>query len=119
MFRPLTIIEKRLFYIGFVTVLIVALVTLASINRYRLFVVETDYRLLHDRVLSDETARESRWEALRVELDEIERTLYAAPDAPPPPVRRSSVVEQWMVNNDNELRKRIAALERRLYRLEQ
>lgn len=119
MLRSLTPTEQRIVHVGLFTVLIVVLVTLASINRLRLFHSETDLRLLKDRFADYQRSQDTKEKALRAELEEIERTLYAAPDVPPPPIRRTSAVETWMANREQELRNRVAALERRLYRLEQ
>lgn len=118
MFRSLTVPERRLVCVGAIVVAIVVIVTLASINRFRIFHAETDVRVLKDQFADYKAAQEAKERALRAELDEIARTIYASPDTPPPPIRRPSGVEQWSINRDKEIRERIQRLEAWRYRME-
>lgn len=126
MLRPL-ITEHRLVVAGFLTVVIVttwvsvAMFTFGAVRSWRIAQLETAVRLLQDEKGARESERDAERRALRAELDEIGRTLYAAPSAPEatrPPVRRPAAVETWMINSTNELRKRLEAIERRVYQLE-
>jgi len=119
MLRPITPIEKRIIWLGVITVLTVILITLGSINRFRIFHTETGLRLLQDRFTDYKAAQDAKELALRQELDSVEKTLYTAPEvAAAPPPRRPSAVEQWELNRFKAIEDRLRALETYRYRTE-
>lgn len=79
---------------------------------------ETELKLLRQQVESMRQVYVSDRTTLRAELDEVERTLYSQPSATTTIIRRPSVVEQWQINRDKELRDRVVQLERWRYRME-
>lgn len=117
MFRPLT--ERRIILTGIATTVFVLLASLVAIRGYAVYRISRDLASLKDDFHAHEVVRKSHDDALRAELDEIQRTLYSMPATPPPPVRRESAVEQWMLNRDKEIQTRLRALEQWRYRAEQ
>lgn len=71
--------------------------------------VATAVAILRADLARTRTATLADHEAVRRELDDFARTLYAP--AVDTPNRRATTIEQWMVQRDTELQKRIQALE--------
>lgn len=117
MLRPLT--ERKIMVTGLVVTVLTLIVSFGAVRGYMIYKISADLAVMRDEFHADQQERKSHEEALRAELDIIERTLYAAPTTPPPPIRRESAVEQWMLNYKKENDARFRALEQWRYRTEQ
>lgn len=116
MLRPL---GPRDFVYATIIVLLVSVTTYMVLRTRATYKNETEIALLRVEVQILRQAHENDQAALRVELNEIERTLYLAPATKAPQeARRPSAVEQGVVNSLKEFRDRITRLERQLYLLE-
>jgi len=113
MLRPIVVRRIMLWSIEiFMAGMMLALVILAARILYRL---DFRTRLLTIELQQEIKTREIKDNALREELDQIYRTLYAPPDTKN---RQQSQVELWQLNRDRELRQRIQRLERWRYESE-
>lgn len=85
---------------------------------YALFQIQREAHLTSLTLDAEQKERAKKDEEIRKELDLIYSTLYA-PLETPTQQRQPSTVELWQRNRDAELRNRINALERRMFKLEQ
>jgi hypothetical protein len=114
MFRPLG--QRDAVWI--VVVLFLSAVSTYLVLRTRAtYKNETEIALLKVEVQTLRQAIENDQSATRVELSEIERTLYGQPPKATD-TRRPSVLEQWQVNQYKEMQRRLTLLERWRYETE-
>lgn len=119
MLRPLTTVEKRLILIGLVVAFVVGATTYNALRTYMVWRLSAQVRLLELDVQTLKDQEQARQKAIEQWQAMIERTLFVEPSPKlPPPPRRPSVVEQWQLNRDRELRDRLRALERWRYESE-
>jgi hypothetical protein len=114
-------LRRRAFMVDPLVALIVILLltTLLFIGLWArvIYVVKRDAHLMQLDIAAYRKDRAAKDTAIRVELDNIYRTLYSPPEIATPQPRQPSQVELWQRNRDKELRDRINRLER--WRLEQ
>lgn len=115
MLRPL---GPREVIASIVIVSLMATSTLLYVRARATYRNETDIAVLRLELRTLRQAIENDNAGVRVELSEIERTLYGQPAAKQTETRRPSGLEQWQVNRDKRFNDRISDVERRLYRLE-
>jgi hypothetical protein len=113
MLRTLSSVIRSAFFI----VSIAITVTYLLANRIAVYRLTTEVALLHAKFNAYLITEEQRDLSVRDELTTLEKTIYSPPTEAKDTVRKPAAVEQWMVNSDNELRKRIIALEQ--WRLKQ
>ena len=116
MLRPL---GPRDFVYATIIVILVSVTTYMTLRTRATYQNSTDIALLQQEVQLLKQARENDVTAMRIELNEIERTLYLNPQSKTPAeTRRPSAVEQGVINSLKEFRDRITRIERQLYQLE-
>ena len=108
---------KSVLVAGAATMGFVALFTLAAMRSYAVYKNTADVDLLKGQWQAYLVIQSKKEEALRDELNALEKTVYSPP-SPTAPTRKPSVVEQWQVNRDAEVNKRLKALETWRYRTE-
>ena len=117
MFRPMTRRFGWLIALTFVVIIVTALLFALTKMVYRINANQVGIMLKLDNLVKDKAAKDVE---VRTALDDIYRTLYAAPAENPKSAdtRRPSAVELWQRNRDQELRNRILRLERWRYEME-
>ncbi len=109
MLRSMTSIMKA----AAVVLVIGAVATYAAITRITLYRNTVELELLKDRYESHLVLQSTADQSQSDRITSLEKTVYVAPNPKDAPTaRRPAAVEQWMINADSELRKRILALER-------
>jgi hypothetical protein len=110
--------ERRIVVTGIVVTSLVLAVTTMAIRSYAIYKLATDQAVLQSKFDTVTIEERTRDDALRKELDAIERTLYTTslPDpttsnAVAPEGRRETAVESLLYARIKELRDRITVLE--------
>lgn len=110
-------IRMRVFFWSVIALAITLLSTFIIVRSFMMRQMMIEQGALREKVETLISDQKHQTAAIRDELDAIERTLYSGP-TPPPPERRSSYVEQWMINRNKEIQDRLRALEQWRYRTE-
>lgn len=108
---------QRFLFFSMVVVALTMLVSFVVVRTVLVWQLRVEQGVLESKLVSLSSNYESQNAAIQERLDAIDRTLYSPP-TPPPPVRRSSYVEDWMVNQNKEIQTRLRALEQWRYRME-
>lgn len=110
-------IQRFLFFsmLAVALTMMTSFVVVRTVLVYRLSTEQAQLKARMDSLVIDV---DSHMKTLQERLDVMDRTLYAAPTVKAPPPRRSSSIEAWIVNKNNEQDAKIKALEQWRYRME-